>query len=534
MLIYANRLMLEPEDGPMAVVRQLAKWISQRSQGYIDNDRLAEGIRELRIKDGSTLTSRATASLQSGVVYPYLFSSELKHRDSVVSGRSWTTEVGLRQESSGSPIECTVLLKTDEISARVTAPIQVTRPRIVELILESCKPVSSTPGLSLKSLDEDSAKAFLYQIEREDRAPLVLLSCSRNGSCLVDPGRLRSVLVGLADVVVIPAGADTYAIESQVGRKYSAFGGAVNIIFPMRQGRTDRFCETVLLRPEALEGLIEAGSSVESEVLAAITHRTNLPASWRRISLDKVGQAILQGKMAALLAQANASGDAEAISEYVELLKAADDELRGKEAELVQARADIEGRDEENRDLRANIYGLKQMLGGMQPDDGDEDVLEVLGPLREKVVSAICATPSLYEVVELMAVLYPDRLVFLDTCLASAKESDRGGFRLGQKAFELLNALATGYWQALSAGKGDQQAKAAFGHNAFAANEAETLSKEGKRLRTFAYRGRDIVMEKHLKHGVKDSKAETLRIHFEWLADERKLVVGHCGKHLNF
>ncbi len=143
--------------------------------------------------------------------------------------------------------------------------------------------------------------------------------------------------MGLADVVVIPAGADTYAIESQVGRKYSAFGGAVNIIFPMRQGRTDRFCETVP-RPEALEGLIEAGSSVESEVLAAITHRTNLPASWRRISLDKVGQAILQGKMAALLAQANASGDAEAISEYVELLKAADDELRGKEAELVQAR----------------------------------------------------------------------------------------------------------------------------------------------------------------------------------------------------
>ncbi len=52
------------------------------------------------------------------------------------------------------------------------------------------------------------------------------------------------------------------------------------------------------------------------------------------------------------------------------------------------------------------------MLSGMQPDDGDEDVLEVLGPLREKVVSAICATPSLYEVVELMAVLYPDRLVF--------------------------------------------------------------------------------------------------------------------------
>ena len=45
---------------------------------------------------------------------------------------------------------------------------------------------------------------------------------------------------------------------------------------------------------------------------------------------------------------------------------------------------------------------------------------------------------------------------------------------------------------------------------------------------------RGILMEKHLKYGVKDSLAETLRVHFEWLADEKKLVIGHCGKHLNF
>ena len=43
-----------------------------------------------------------------------------------------------------------------------------------------------------------------------------------------------------------------------------------------------------------------------------------------------------------------------------------------------------------------------------------------------------------------------------------------------------------------------------------------------------------MVMEKHLKHGVKDSVAETLRIHFEWVADQKKLVIGHCGKHLDF
>lgn len=135
---------------------------------------------------------------------------------------------------------------------------------------------------------------------------------------------------------------------------------------------------------------------------------------------------------------------------------------------------------------------------------------------------------------DLIATLYSDRIVFLETAKGSAKESDRGGFRQGAKAFELLQKLATEYWQQLADGKSDQQAKAVFGQNAYAANEASALSNDGKRRRTFNYRGRKFLMEKHLKHGVKDSLAETLRVHFEWLAHEKKIIVGHCGKHLDF
>jgi hypothetical protein len=80
----------------------------------------------------------------------------------------------------------------------------------------------------------------------------------------------------------------------------------------------------------------------------------------------------------------------------------------------------------------------------------------------------------------------------------------------------------------------DQQARAIFGKNGFAAKEAETISAQGRRRRTFGYGDRDIFMEKHLKYGVKDSAAETLRIHFEWLPDKKQILIGHCGKHLNF
>lgn len=535
MLIYANSFWFEPTGGPAEIIDFIAKWVGQRAKSFVDGDRLAQGIRELKLRDGSTLTSNTTGNLAEELTYPYLFSAQLSHRDEMVSGRKWITEVGLRQEAAGKPVECSLLLKTDEVSARVTAPIQVTRPKLVEQLIRACRPAADTPGLVVKTLDENSAKAFLHEVERDARRyPLVLISCSREGGFPVEPERLRSVLAGLAEVVAVPSGVDTFAIEEEVGRRHMAFGGAVNVVFPVRHGNRDRFCETVLMRPDAIADLLSGGKSLESEVLAAITHRTNLPASWRHISPAKVDQAILHGRVSALLEKARGSAHAGELTEYVDLLQAADHELLSKDADLKQVRADFEAKDEEVRDLKAEIFNLKQTLSGLQADDGQDGAMEALEPLREKMMDLVSSKPTLQKVVDLMVTLYPDRLVFLETAMASAKDSDRNGFKLADKACDLLHTLATEYWAALMDGKGDQHAKGVFGQNAFAANESESLSNEGKKLRTFNYRGRDFVMEKHLKHGVKDSKAETLRIHFEWLPSEKKLVVGHCGKHLNF
>lgn len=535
MLIYANTLYLEPSGGPGDVIRQVAMWVGKRTRSRVDEARLATGIRELKLKDGSTLVSKTTGSLADELVYPYLFSAQLSHRDEAVSGRKWITEVGLRQEAAGRPVECSLLLKTDEVSARVTAPIQVTRPKLVEELIKTCKPATETPGLVVKTLDEHSAKAFLHEVEREGRGyPLVLISCPRNGQFAVEPGRLRSVLAGLADVVTVPDGVDTFAVEAVVGRRYMAFAGGVNIVFPVRRRVREPFCDTVLLRAEAIEDLLHDGKMLESEVLGVITHRTNLPFSWRHVSPVKVDQAILHSRVSALLDKTKSSQHAEELAEYVELLEAADQDLLRKDAELKQSRADFEAKEEEVQDLKEEIFNLNQTLSGLQADDGRGAAMEALDPIREQVLDALKSKLTLQKVVDLMDTLFPDRLVFLDTAMASAKEADRNGSKLTGKACELLHTLATGYWSALNEGKGDQHAKSVFGKDAYAANESDSLSNDGKRLRTFKYRGQDFVMEKHLKHGVKDSKAETLRIHFEWLPAEKMLVVGHCGKHLNF
>lgn len=536
MLVYANSFLFEPESGPEQIIHLVAKWVGQRAKSYVDGGRLADGIRELKLKDGSTLSSRATVSDEKQIVYPYLFCAQLSHRDDKVSGRKWITEVGVRQQRAHEPVECSLLLKTDEVSTRVITPIQVTRPKLVEQLIRACRPVGQTPGLIVKSLTEESAPAFLREVERAERDyPIVLVSTARDGSYPAEPERLRSILAGLADVVDVPASADTFVIEDVVGRRYMAFGGAVNIVFPPRPGDRGWFCETVLIRPEEIADILAGGNTLESQVLAAITHRTNLPYSWRHISLEMVGQAILRAQLGRMIERAKGGDQSAELLEYIALLEAADQELQAKDGELARTRSEYEAKDQEARKLQADIANLKHALSGLQAnDDGEDDVAETLGPLRESVAAVLKGSASLQEVVELISTLYADRIVFLDSAIDAAKASDRGGFQQGTKAYELLSKLATEYWQLLVDGKSDQQAKGVFGQNAYAAKEASALSTDGKRRRTFEYRGRDFLMEKHLKRGVKDSLAETLRVHFEWLASERKIVIGHCGKHLDF
>lgn len=535
MLVYGSSFTFAPEHGPQQIINCVARWVGLRAnRSSVDPVILSQGIRELRLKDGSTLTSRVTLDDEQRPVYPYLFCAQLSHGDNQVPGRRWMTEIGLRQDAPDAPVDCTFQLKTDEVSARVTAPIQVTRPKLVEQLVQQCNPSGYTPGLKVKRLDdEESAAAFLVEVEREERrCPIVVVSSTRDGAYSVTPERIRSLLVGIADVVEVPVGVDTFKVEKTLGRRYGAWGGAINIIFQARRGARGTFCETVLYRPNELEDLIDDGKNIESEILAAVTHRTNLPYSWRHISLEVVSRAILRGQLARSIQRAKQSDDS---AEYVALLEEADKELRAKDEQVAGLRLELVERDCKISKLQADIEGLKHALSGRQSSTevGDEE-LNALMPLREAVTAALTNNPSVEQSLKLINMLFPDRVIILDSALDSAQESDADGFRHGKKAFDLLWKLANGYWQALADGKGDQHAKAVFGNNAYAQNESQALSNDGKRRRTFTYHGRDFLMEKHLKVGVKDSAAETLRIHFEWLADEKRLVVGHCGKHLDF
>jgi hypothetical protein len=131
----------------------------------------------------------------------------------------------------------------------------------------------------------------------------------------------------------------------------------------------------------------------------------------------------------------------------------------------------------------------------------------------------------------LISNLFPNRLEILPSAWNSAK--DAKSFKHRKELLELLWILGTEYWGGLNNGRSDAEVRSVFG-NHYAATESEQVEKNRRaRLRrTFDYHGRQVEMMKHLKIGFKQSPSETLRVHFEWDAEARKIVIGHCGKHL--
>jgi hypothetical protein len=128
--------------------------------------------------------------------------------------------------------------------------------------------------------------------------------------------------------------------------------------------------------------------------------------------------------------------------------------------------------------------------------------------------------------------LFPTRIEVLDSAFDSAKGSE--SFRHNKKLFSLLWKLATGYWYALAKGRGDVIARLGFGEH-YAAQESESVQKNQRlrKRRTFIYAGKPLQMMKHLKIGVKSGVSECIRVHFEWDASRRIIVIGHCGRHLD-
>ncbi|HEN8712332.1 TPA: hypothetical protein U8203_002771 [Pseudomonas putida] len=533
MQVYANRFSATGLDAQVVALRAIHGWLKKKLDGkFTISDICKDGV----FKGGGTEYSWLRCEV-FGQGEDYKYAWRLKHSDAVVRGRQWVIDIGLATENNKFELTCSV--QTDDMSTLVQTPVNATRPALIKFVLDNLRDSSSlldagTPGISVKEIGEsiDSYRAFLRQIESPERFyPIILVSPDRIGSYPFDVSRFQEQVFGLAQVVRVLPGFDSYDMEEHLGRKWSAWDGAVNII-PTR--KSNGFVGSNLIRSDELAEAAE-GRTFSSYLLSLVTHQTNVPLSRGRLTLETVTNLKLRHRLAERRAHiASASNNAELEEELAlvwQEIEAQSQRIKSLEDEKDTAEIQIEELQSDKDDLEGQVRSLKfkakQLSYGRAAGarDSSTGVLEILE------FASRSDKPTPRECLELIESIFPERCEILDSAFSSADEvSD---FTHSRRLLDMLRRLMTTYIDAMVDG-GDNKAMEVFTNSEYAANESETVMNSSllKQKRLFVVNGEDMYMFRHLKIGKADDTRKTIRVHFAWIAEQKKIVIGYCGEHL--
>ena len=538
MLVYANRLRVQGGDSEQAVFKAIGGWLKEQLGFGLHPDQLRRDgdYRGRRGEHPSRLRIHASNEGE-----PALCAWVLKHTDENIHGRQWTVEVGAKKSAGTLEVSCVV--KTDERSTLVSSPVSASQPRVIRYIVRNVLSAAdadfadAVPGELLKAVgqDRDSYRAFLAEIERRDRdAAIVLVSPTREGEYLIAPTALQSTLVGLANVVRVLPGSNSYEMAEVLGQSWSAWNGAVNVL------SIPTTSDVVRVRRFRAEDIGTWGDEAQriSQVLAWVTANTNLPrlrAHVRPVGVMLLSMRRRMEKARATSAEMTVTELRQALNEASEqaaqqesFFKEIADETANAQEELSRYKDELNDTQDELRQKNAQLKSLKDALStGGHSSSG----VAVFDPERLLKLAAQKEEPSPLECVEIIEHVYGDRCTVLDSARESARKMIR--FVYGRDLLDLLARLVTTYRDALLDG-GDTKARGVFGRNEYAAKESEMAMKNKamRRQRTFDYAGTQVEMFRHLKIGVDDDRTRTIRVHFHWDGDLRRIVIGHCGEHL--
>lgn len=533
MLVYANEIEIVGNNPALQVLRGIAGWLTEKlDERVVIKDVTTPGERTGGKPKAWLRTDRAITDNFR------LYSWVLKHSDPNVTGRQWVTELGLRDEDGG-PAHFSCVVYTEEQSILVSEPVQASRPRVVKFIFSNVQnesDVQFAPG-SIGSApkwvgdDTDSYRGLFAEIDSESRNyPIVLVSPDNEGNYVIEPRKLQSMLFGLAQVVGASKDFNSYDMADVLGREYSAWAGAINIIrVAHRDGRI--FTHRIMPRDFPVE--LDTSHKKECFVLGRVTHNTNIPRQRNRIRPEGVrhlsAKVRLERRIASLAEKPDDTLREELGMVYEELsqlsadLEQSQQEKERLEFTLLESEEKIQGLEKQ---IKLSAYANSQRSDAPSDLAEDEEVVKNLISLASDLKG-----PTPEECLNILSKVYPRRLLVLPSAIESSR--DMAAFSQNRRLLDMLNRLVTEYLPAYLRG-GDIEARSTFTTKEFASRESDTVTnnKQMMAYRKFEVDGQEVEMLKHLKVGVADDPKSTIRVHFEVDQQSKRVVIGHCGLHL--
>ena len=489
-------------------------------------------------EDSSVFIKTCVDSIGADVTAPLAWSFYYKHADSQYRGlRYWHIEVGLRKIAEDEiSISCRIshALNREYIGPEIVDP-SPSCPRFIKDILEHHTISAFSGDMRLHSEPYllaigECKKLFETVFSTARHCPVIVVNGNQQDELFsVDVRNLQKSLLGKANVFICPE-------DTVFGEELSFF---FNGNYQIRHRSMRVFLPYANINRNGDARRHRYFSSSELSSSQTVETINQLVASIARTFTINDSESVLhESEILGLARQRHLSALREAgkpTAEWVKLLEADNQtlnaQLEGVKEQLKQSEQLVEIGDGEIQELKQISHGLKSQLAQLAGIHQSGGATSSKGRDAFLCLRSGEGTPN--DCLLALDFLFPDRLRILSSAFASSEES--GGFQKTKKLWELLERLATDYFDRLSTdGNGDLVAREVFGKDSFSAKESESVEHSSRlsQRRVFLDRGVPREMFRHLKIGVADNASETIRVHFDWDAEEKIIVIGHCGPHL--
>jgi len=494
---------------------------------------------DLQSPGGAGIAIRRTAGL---VVIRFT------HGDNRYSGTTWTNLARLVDLGEGRvTFEHAVFRATREGMVR---PGYTPVPGIVRTLADQAVADKRWEVFKPQSIafDESGLPGLIADLLDPDRdVPLVVVS-RRRGELLVNPDKLAYGWLGIAHVCHESEGNQKRMTDilQEVGAsdRLGCWDGAVRVYFPGFNPNSNFYEHPLFTKTQLHDWTPDQSIQRISRSIVLRSVQARAPKGFFRL-VEQIDLETAQTRAEALVGTTG-----------TERLAALEDQVATLQGALVQAQIELDGKntlalennrlnlylvefgqeneslEAANRTLRRDLLSSREQLTTFKKalDTAGEEAVSGMVPetiLRSMLLGEL---GNVEAIVKVISAKYADRIEFLPSAIKGAQKSE---YKHPPEVLDLLTRIVTDYWEGLMNG-GDDPAIRVFGDQ-YAGHESKTLSKIGRDARTFTYKEKDYLMERHLKltRGFsRTSDREVFRCYFEWFPEEEKFVIGHLGAHL--
>ncbi len=523
----------EAEGDWAAFVATLRDWIEQhleRRERLPDNLLPTGGVWHSRISPRTMVQVAVAVGNLETRSWKY-WSCRFEHSDSGNAARMWRTDLGAEQLEDGTlaiSVTNSHFLRPGYLGELPSDPTP-SAPRIVRTLLTSrfWEARAGTEILGLKPIGIGVGEGHLLHrrlVDSERDCPIVFVARLANGALPVNTDQLARLSAGAAAIYQSDNPDLDFELDWFLPKEFRCFRGAIRIFQPrlrlnvIADARRHQYIRPGIMSP----------AEMEESVVRSVCQ---LPLA-RHISGIRTVEDVLHREREAKLAELKQTAPYGS-QEWVQLLEEESKELGSRIKALEEANFDLEDRlertadqlEDSQREVERLSYEKEQIAA--QAKGRSESTSQRALDIEE-------LPDSLGEVLILIDTLYPRRLVLTERALRSAREAT---FRRVGTAWKCLRAMATvlhdlHFELRLPLFEIKKLFRERTGLElAIGESEATMSNRRLAALRELHYNGQVVDISTHVKYGT--SPPDCLRIYYHPLESEKRLIIGHCGDHLD-